>query len=65
MPKIKIDDKEYETESLSEEAKAQIFHIQAIDFEVNRMNTLIAVMQTAKSGYLQALKAHFEKSKSS
>ena len=63
MQKITIDDKEYEVESLPEEAKAQIFHIQAVDFEINRMNTLIAVMQTAKSAYLQALKAQLDKSK--
>jgi hypothetical protein len=61
MPKIKIDNKEYDSESLPEEANAQIFHIQAIDFEINRMNTLIAVLQTAKSGYTQALKLTMEK----
>jgi hypothetical protein len=63
MPKIKIDNKEYDSESLPEEANAQIFHIKAIDFEINRIKTLIAVLQTAKSSYTQALKVQIEKLK--
>jgi hypothetical protein len=61
MQKIKIDNKEYELENLSEAARTQLFHIQATEVEINRMNTLIAVMQTARTQYATALKAELEK----
>ena len=61
MQKIKIDDKEYELDKLPEAARAQLFHIQATEVEINRMNTLIAVMQTARTAYSKALKAELDK----
>lgn len=61
MSKIKIDNKEYELENLSEAGRTQLFHIQATEVEINRMNTLIAVMQTARTQYAAALKAELEK----
>jgi hypothetical protein len=61
MPNIKIDDKDYDLDQLPEAARAQIFHLRAIEAEMNRMNTLLAVMGTARSAYLRALKAELEK----
>ena len=61
MQNIKIDDKEYELDKLPEAARAQLFHIQATEFEINRMNTLIAVMQTARTAYINALKSEIKK----
>lgn len=61
MQKIKIDDKEYELDKLPEAARAQLFHIQATEVEINRMNTLIAVMQTARTAYINALKSEIKK----
>ena len=61
MPKIKVDDKEYDLEQLSEAARAQLFHIQAADMEISRMNTLVALMQTARTAYMRALKTELEK----
>ena len=61
MQKIKIDDKEFELDKLPEAVRAHLFHIQATDVEINRMNTLIAVMQTARTAYTRALKAELEK----
>ena len=61
MQKIKIDDKEYEFDQLSESARAQLFHIQTIELEINRMNTLIAVMQTARTAYIRSLKSEIDK----
>jgi hypothetical protein len=61
MPTIKFNEKEYDLEQLPEAARSQLFHIQATEVEINRMNTLIAVMQTARTVYTQALKAELDK----
>jgi len=61
MPNIKIDGQDYDLDQLPEAARAQIFHLRAIEAEMNRMNTLLAVMGTARSAYLRALKAELEK----
>lgn len=61
MQKIKFDDKEYELDKLPDAARAQLFHIQATEVEINRMNTLIAVMQTARTAYINALKSEIKR----
>ena len=55
MAIIKIDDKDYDTESLSEEAIAQLTSIQFIDQELARLNAQAAVLQTARIAYAKAL----------
>ena len=57
MPNIKIDNKEYDLDTLSEECKAQIASIQFVDQELARLQAKAAVLQTAKASYLQGLKA--------
>ena len=44
MPIIKIDDKDYDTESLSEEAIAQLTSIQFVDQELARLQAQAAVL---------------------
>jgi hypothetical protein len=55
MAIIKIDDKDYDTESLSEEAKAQLTSIQFVDQELARLQAQAAVLQTARIAYAKAL----------
>ena len=55
MPIIKIDDKDYDTETLSEEAKAQLTSIQFVDQELQRLNAQAAILQTARVAYAKAL----------
>jgi len=55
MPTIKIDDKDYELETLTEEAKAQLGMIQFVDAELQRLTAQTAVLQTARLGYAKAL----------
>ena len=55
MPIIKIDDKDYDTETLSDEAKAQLQNVQFVDQEHARLNAQAAVMQTARIAYAKAL----------
>lgn len=38
MPTIKIDDKDYDLDQLSEEAKAQLASLQFVDAELQRLN---------------------------
>jgi len=55
MPIIKIDEKEYEFDTLSEEAKAQLGMLQFVDAELQRLSAQTAVLQTARVAYSKAL----------
>ena len=55
MAKLTIDNVEYDTESLSPEALAQLQSIQFVDSEVARLNGRIAAMNTARNAYSTAL----------
>jgi hypothetical protein len=57
MPTIKIDNKEYDLDTLSDECKAQLASIQFVEQELARLQAQAAVLQTAKASYLQGLKA--------
>ena len=55
MAKINIDNVEYDTESLSDEALAQLQSIQFVDSEVAKLQGRIAAMNTARIAYSNAL----------
>lgn len=55
MAAITIDGKEYDTETLSDEAKNQLQSINFVDQELARLNAQAAVLQTARSVYAKAL----------
>ncbi len=55
MPIIKIDDKEYDLDKLSEEARSQLLNLQFVDAELQRLNAQAAVLQTARAAYSKAL----------
>ena len=55
MTMIKIDDKDYDTDTLSDEAKVQLQRLQFVDKELARLNALAAVLQTARIAYAKAL----------
>jgi hypothetical protein len=57
MATITIDNKQYELESLSDDAKSQLAAIQFVDSELTRLQAKAAALQTAKAAYLQALKS--------
>lgn len=62
MPKITIDDIEYNTEDLSDNSKAQVASLQFLETQMAKLNSEIAVYQTARNAYMAALKAELEKS---
>jgi hypothetical protein len=55
MPIIKIDDKDYDTDTFSDEAKSQIQSIQFVDQELAKLQAQAAVLQTARIAYAKAL----------
>jgi len=57
MPTININDKDYNTDSLSAEAKAQLEMLLATEGEIRRLQAQLAIAQTAKNAYAQALAA--------
>ena len=63
--KITIDGKEYNLNNLSETAKAQLINIQFVDAQLQQLNNELAVADTAKIGYLNALKQEINSGKRS
>jgi len=57
MANITIDGKEYDLNTLSDQAKSQLIMLQAADGELRRLQQQIAIVQTARNAYAQALKA--------
>ena len=55
MPKINIDDNEYDTDALSPEAMAQLVSLQAVDRRIASLQEELAIMQTARNAYGRAL----------
>ena len=63
MAKITIDEKEYETDDMSVEAKAQLQSLQFVDNEIAREQMKTAALQTARNAYARALQAALEEAK--
>ena len=57
MPNITVDNRDYDFESLSAEAKAQVASLQFVDAELARLAAQTAVLQTARIAYGNALQA--------
>ncbi len=51
IPIIKIDDKDYDLDTLSDEARAQLTSLQFVDAELARLTARTAVLQTARMAY--------------
>ena len=63
MAKITINEKEYETDDMSEEAKTQLGSLQFVDNEIVREQMKTAALQTARNAYAKALEAALEEEK--
>ena len=57
MPNIKIDNVDYDTTNLSDDAKAQLVSLQFCDQELARLQAQTAALQTARMAYAKALQA--------
>jgi hypothetical protein len=56
-PKINVDGVEYLLSALSDDAKAQIRSLQFVESEIGRLQAQIAIANTAKIAYQNALKS--------
>jgi len=57
MPIIKIDNIDYDTDNLSDEAKAQLASIQFCDQELARLQAQTSAYKTARIAYSKALQS--------
>ena len=61
MNQITIDGVQYDLDTLNEIAKQQLVNLQVTDGEIARLQTQLAIAQTARAAYAQALKAELDK----
>lgn len=61
VKKITIDDVDYNLDELSDNAKAQIRNVQFVDAQLQQLNNELAVSDTARIGYTNALKTELAK----
>jgi len=54
-PTIKINDVDYKLDNLSDGAKAQLQGVRIADEEIKNLNIKLALTQTARNAYMQAL----------
>ena len=59
--KITINEKDYLIEDLSDDAKAQIGSLNVVDKKIADLQQQIAIMQTARNAYANALAAALPK----
>ena len=62
MPKITIDDIDYNTEDLTDNGRAQLASLQFLEGQMQKLRNEMAVYQTAQRTYVAALKAEIEQS---
>jgi uncharacterized small protein (DUF1192 family) len=60
-PKVTIDEKEYLISDLSDQAKAELGSMNIVDQKIANLQQEIAIMQTARNAYAQALAAALPK----
>jgi multidrug resistance efflux pump len=61
MPLITIDERQYELDLLSSTTKEQLASLQFVDAEIQKLQAQLAVYQTARMAYSNALKASLPK----
>lgn len=62
MPKLVIDEIEYNTEDLSDEGRGQLTNLQFVEQQIRTFRNQILVYQTAQQTYLSALKTEITES---
>lgn len=56
-PKVTIDNIEYSLDQLSDDAKSQLTNLQLVDQKIASIQQELAMMQTARMAYANALKS--------
>jgi hypothetical protein len=65
MTQINFDNKQYDLDSLSEDAKAQLFSLQFCEQELGLQQAQTAAYQTARVAYSKALQAALQANEAS
>ena len=60
MANVTIDGKDYEYDSLSDKAKANLKSLQYVQSELNRLSAQAAILKTAEKAYGEVLKSELE-----
>ena len=55
MPQVQINGKEYDFDSLSEDAKSNLASLQFVQGELKRLEAKVAVFKTSEAAYGRAL----------
>ena len=55
MPQVQINGKEYDFDSLSDDAKKNLASLQFVQTELKRLEAKIAVFKTSEAAYARAL----------
>lgn len=61
--KIKLDDKEYEVENLTDQAKGALTSLKFTDKRIQELNNMQKLLLSAKSNYVESLKQEMLSSK--
>lgn len=56
MALITIDEKDYDLDTLTADAKAQVVSLRAVDRRIMAVREELAILQTARNAYAKALK---------
>ena len=57
MPKIKLDDKEYDIANLSDSARKLTDSLQNVSARIQELNNMVAILTKAKRAYIEGLKS--------
>lgn len=60
---VTIDSREYNLDDLSENARNQLMNLRVTDQEIQRLNQQLAIAQTARTAYANALKQELPEQK--
>ena len=60
MATVKIDGKDYDVDSLSDDAKKQLVSLQFVQSEISKLEGQIAVFKTAQAAYTKVLQSELE-----
>tara|TARA_Y100001968_G_C18770272_1_gene441867 strand:- start:259 stop:444 length:186 start_codon:yes stop_codon:yes gene_type:complete len=60
MATITIDNKDYDLDNLSDEAKQQVVSLQFVQAEIKKLESQLAVYKTASIAYSSALKGFLD-----
>lgn len=61
MAKLNIDGREYDTETLPQEAKEQVTNVQIVERKIAQLQQDIAIMKTARNAYIRDLQSKLPK----